>query len=259
MPDFGICHLPVVPIRAEAFDKSEQISQLLFGEAVTIIEVTPKWTHVRCNFDGYEGWIDSKQYQSINESVAEQLTTVHQYVALDVLNKAQNTAKQPIQLPIGSTLPAFDGTAFGWENNPYYFFGKTVVAGSVALTDKLESIALSFLNAPYQWGGRSPLGIDCSGFTQVVFKILGKKLKRDAWQQAEQGVLVNFIEEVKEGDLVFFDNEEGKIIHVGIALNHHKIIHASGCVRIDKLDHNGIFNTETKKYSHNLRIIKRVL
>ena len=123
----------------------------------------------------------------------------------------------------------------------------------------MQEIAQSLLNVPYQWGGRSPMGMDCSGFTQVVFKILGKKLLRDAWQQAEQGVLVNFIEEIQPGDLVFFDNEEGRIIHVGIALANHKIIHASGCVRIDNLDHHGIYNTETRKYSHNLRIIKRVL
>ena len=119
--------------------------------------------------------------------------------------------------------------------------------------------AYTFINAPYLWGGRSPLGIDCSGFTQVVYKLAGQKLQRDAYQQADQGITLGFIEEAEAGDLAFFDNDEGKIIHVGILLGQGKIIHASGKVRIDRIDHQGIFNEETGKYSHKLRIIKRIL
>ncbi|MNL48577.1 Gamma-D-glutamyl-L-lysine endopeptidase [compost metagenome] len=123
----------------------------------------------------------------------------------------------------------------------------------------MESLFKMFLNAPYLWGGRSILGIDCSGFTQVCYKILGIKLKRDAYQQADQGELVSFINEGKLGDLAFFDNAEGRITHVGILINSHQIIHASGRVRIDSIDHQGIFNEETQQYSHKLRIIKRIL
>ncbi len=119
--------------------------------------------------------------------------------------------------------------------------------------------AYLYLHAPYLWGGKSPFGIDCSGFTQMVFKLNGKLLKRDAYQQAEEGETLSFLEEAEEGDLAFFDNEDGKIIHVGIVLRDFKIIHASGKVRIDSLDHEGIFNSETQKYSHRLRLIKRVI
>ena len=116
-----------------------------------------------------------------------------------------------------------------------------------------------YLNSPYLWGGRSPFGIDCSGFTQMVFKLNGIKLPRDAYEQAEIGKTLNFIEETQKGDLAFFDNEEGKIIHTGIIIDKNKIIHSSGKVRIDNLDHYGIFNAETGKYSHNLRLIKKVV
>ena len=109
------------------------------------------------------------------------------------------------------------------------------------------------------WGGRSFFGIDCSGFTQIAFKLNGFKLPRDASQQALIGTPLSFVEEAQAGDLAFFDNEEGKIIHVGIILEDAKIIHASGKVRVDKLDHYGIFNVDSKRYSHHLRVIKRVL
>lgn len=259
MSDFGIVHLPVVPVRAEASDKSEQINQLVFGETFKILEKTEKWTHIISSFDDYEGWIDAKQYRLVDEATAHQANADQGYVSLDLLNRVMTANGQYMHVPMGSTLPQFKSLNFGWEKEQFQFYGKTVQAGSTAVSGKIQELAQSLLNVPYQWGGRSPMGMDCSGFTQIVFKIIGKKLKRDAWQQAEQGVLVNFIEEVQPGDLVFFDNEEGRIIHVGIALANHKVIHASGHVRIDNLDHHGIYNTETRKYSHNLRIIKRVL
>jgi cell wall-associated NlpC family hydrolase len=122
----------------------------------------------------------------------------------------------------------------------------------------IAEYAKFFLNAPYLWGGKTLFGIDCSGFTQVVFKMLGKNLKRDAWQQAEQGEIVNFLQEAKAGDLAFFDNAEGHVIHVGIMLNEQQIIHASGRVKIDPIDGQGIYSLDLKKHTHKLRIIKRV-
>jgi gamma-D-glutamyl-L-lysine dipeptidyl-peptidase len=125
------------------------------------------------------------------------------------------------------------------------------------LIDGIRELVLSWLNAPYQWGGRSVFGVDCSGFTQIIFRQLGIKLMRDAYQQAESGEMVNFISEGRCGDLAFFDNDDKKIVHTGILLGNDEIIHASGRVRIDKIDHYGIFNTEKNSYSHHLRMIKR--
>ena len=109
------------------------------------------------------------------------------------------------------------------------------------------------------WGGKSPLGIDCSGFVQIIYKILGIKIPRDTNMQVLQGQTINFIGEITAGDLAFFDDEEGNIIHTGIILNQEEIIHASGKVRIDKFDHQGIFNREEKKYTYKLRVIKRLI
>jgi len=164
-----------------------------------------------------------------------------------------------IPITIGCSLPYFDGLTCNLEGFEYHFDGQTNSVKHGKLPQFVSEIASLYLNAPYLWGGRSPLGIDCSGFTQVVFKAAGVRLPRDAYQQAEVGQTLGFVEEASEGDLAFFDNAEGKIIHVGIVLKDRFIIHASGKVRIDKLDHQGIFNRETGKYSHTLRVIKRIV
>jgi cell wall-associated NlpC family hydrolase len=120
-------------------------------------------------------------------------------------------------------------------------------------------MAESFVNSPYLWGGRSPYGIDCSGLIQVIFKMIGEKLPRDASQQVTRGETVNFMNLTQVGDLAFFDDEEGNIVHVGMILPENRIVHSSGFVKIDRIDQQGIYNIETKRYSHKLRVIKRIL
>lgn len=117
---------------------------------------------------------------------------------------------------------------------------------------------MPYLNAPYQWGGKSPFGIDCSGFTQMVYRLAGYQLKRDASQQVMQGKTVA-LSDAQVGDLAFFTNEAGRITHVGLMLDNNRIMHASGKVRIDTLDEQGIIHHETKQYTHQLNIMKRII
>lgn len=255
MLTYGICHLSVVPIRAEASDRAEIITQLLFGECFVILEVLEKWTRIRCLWDDYEGWVDPKQYiAGIEEK--EALSSLRAQVLLDRLAEVEMN-NGIAYLSIASTINIELLNKYA-PSSKYRFTGRSVEMGSSALAP-VPALALNWLNAPYLWGGRSLFGIDCSGLTQNVFKMHGVRLKRDAYLQAEQGTLVNFVEEALPGDLAFFDNDEEKIIHVGIVLENQQIIHASGQVRIDRLDHHGIFNIDTKKYSHKLRIIKRLI
>jgi gamma-D-glutamyl-L-lysine dipeptidyl-peptidase len=251
----SITVLSVVPVRAQASHKSEQVSQLLFGETCTVMEKSKEWRKIRCDFDGYEGWVLAAQ---IRELAAKELSAATQNIgiALDIASTA-NSSDNSVPIVIGSSLPQFDGINFKIGKEKFIYNGQSIQPDQQLHVSLIEKIALKYLNAPYHWGGRSPFGIDCSGLSQVVFKCVGIDLKRDAWQQAESGVVVDFVENSTIGDLAFFHNDEGKIIHVGIILKDNKIIHASGKVRIDTIDHYGIFNTETKKYSHQLKIVKR--
>lgn len=255
---YGICDLSVIPLRAEPSDKSEMVSQILFGESFEILLKEKQWLRVHTHADDYDGWIDEKQMKPLT---ADQLKKIQQppfYVVGDLSGTVQGNSGSVLVL-IGSTLPLYQEKKFFIGNEEFETEADTNATGIKDLTERIPFYAVKFANAPYLWGGRSLFGLDCSGFTNVVFKLVGIKLRRDAWQQSEQGILVSFIEQARAGDLAFFHNEENKITHVGIILGGNKIIHASGKVRIDMIDHYGIYNEEQKRYTHQLRLIRRMI
>jgi len=252
---FGICNLAIIPIRAEASDRSEQVSQLLFGEHFKVIELTAKWAQVELAYDGYIGWIDVKQFQPISEENYTFLNKTTSLLNADLIEYITTPNNQLMPISLGASLSFLENTSINTSN---YSFDGSKVSGIKPKSELLKT-AFLYLNAPYLWGGKTPFGIDCSGFTQMVYKLNGVHLLRDASQQATQGVPLSFIEESEPGDLAFFDNEEGKIIHVGIMMENNYIIHASGKVRIDRLDHLGIYNAETNRHTHKLRVIKKVI
>lgn len=256
---YGICRVTVSPLRAEPSDKAEISSQLLFGDHVEILEKTEKWWLVCNAYDGYEGWIDFKQLAVLSIDQYVKNHECDHFVPAEVLNIVIDEEGSKYYLSPGSNLPMLDDgfCTLGTEKFMVMFTPRKVSPEHIS--NEVVSNALFFQNAPYLWGGRSLFGIDCSGFVQIVFKLNGVLLKRDAWQQAEQGEVVDFLPEVQPGDVAFFDNEEGRIIHVGIMLDNQRIIHASGKVRIDPIDDQGIFNAELGRYSHKLRIIKRYI
>lgn len=255
---FGVCNLSLVPLRTEPSDKSEMCSQLLFGDHFTLVEVGEKWTRILTGYDEYEGWIDNKQYVKVNKATFDGLENSNSVLGLEVFYRATKTDNHAIlKLLSGSNIPHNVDGLFYLGETRYKIEGVTVDVNKAEFFSRVKDAAQFYLGSPYLWGGRSVFGIDCSGFSQMVFKQLGIKLKRDAWQQVEQGELVGFLQEANAGDLAFFDNEEGRITHVGIMLDNQQIIHASGNVRIDPIDNQGIFNTELNRYTHKLRIIKR--
>jgi cell wall-associated NlpC family hydrolase len=255
----GICLLSVVPCRKEPSNTSEMVTQLLFGEHYTVKEQTDSWVNIITAYDNYDCWINRKQHTKISEAAFKALESQNPVISSELIQNITNKeTKVSFPIPIGSTLPGYLNKECKIENSTFGFEGKTTATTVKKTSEDILNTAKLFLNAPYLWGGKTFMGIDCSGLTQIVYKLNGYKLPRDAWQQAELGHPLSFVEEAQAGDLAFFDNEEGKIVHVGILLNNTEIIHASGQVRIDKFDHYGIFHSENKKYSHMLRVIKRI-
>lgn len=252
---FGICNLAIVPIRAEASDKSEQVSQLLFGEHFKIIELTAKWAQVELAYDNYIGWIDTKQFQQISKEDYLLLSESPSILNADLIEYITTPNNNLMPISLGASLNFLENKAINTNN---LSFDGMKICG-VKPKSELIKTAFMYLNAPYLWGGKTPFGIDCSGFTQMVYKLNGYRLFRDASQQATQGIPLSFIEESEPGDLAFFDNEEGNIIHVGIMMENNYIIHASGKVRIDRLDHLGIYNADTNRHTHKLRVIKKII
>lgn len=254
---FGICLLSIVPGRKEPSDKSEMITQVLFGETYEVLEITPKFVRICLTDDQYECWICIKQHQEISQIEFKDLKQQSNSYCYELLGILQSETNY-FPIVMGSNLRKISSNPFKINNQVFSFEGKTTEGKEIVKSQIIED-AFMYLNAPYLWGGKSPLGIDCSGFTQIVYKINGINIPRDASQQVEMGEPYSFVEECEAGDLAFFDNPEGNIVHVGIVLAGGKIIHASGKVRVDKLDHYGIFNIETNKYSHKLRLIKKLV
>ena len=254
--NYGICNLSIIPLRIEPNDKSEMVSQVLFGEHFKVLDKSKQWRKIRLAFDKYEGWIDEKQYLEITKEYYTTLTSNPIYVSNELVDFVSTQNNKLLAIPLGSSLPTYNKSTFKLNDTEYSFEGK--IASEKGKKSDIIKLAFMYLNAPYLWGGKTPFGIDCSGLTQMVYKLNGYKLLRDASEQASQGEVLSFIEESEPGDLAFFDNNDGEIIHVGIIMANNYIIHASGYVRIDRIDQSGIFNEQTKKHTHKLRVIKKI-
>ena len=255
----GIVTISLVSLRTNHSEQSEMCSQLLYGERVEVLATYDRWLFVRNFADNYTGWADKKMIYLLTEKEESELA------------KAEF---KPIQIPlsIGKTdvedekIWLLGGSLVPFVNNLQYQFGgkkfdvhQTDIAENEANGERITFLSKQYVNAPYLWGGKSILGIDCSGLVQVVYKMCDIQLPRDASQQVEHGQSIDFLAEARAGDLAFFENEEGKIIHVGILLAPNKIIHASGWVKIDSIDSQGIISSQTGEYSHKLRIVKRII
>ena len=237
-------------MRAEPKDTSELVSQVIYGESFKIIEQRANWSLIKLSFDNYKGWIDNKQLVEISETVYDSTISEANIYSCDLIEFIQINNKGLLTIPFGSNLNSIKLFDHSFDGN---------TTKTIQPKENLVKTSLLFINSPYLWGGRTPFGIDCSGFTQIIYKINGYKIDRDAKDQVNLGLSLSFIEESEPGDLAFFDNKEGDIVHVGIIMEDNHIIHAHGQVRIDRLDQTGIYNVDTKKHTHKLRVIKKII
>ena len=257
---YGIAILSIIPVRVKPAEQSEMVTQILFGEFFEILKSNGDWLHIRLEHDNYTGWISQALCHYISNRYLLSLRKQDIYVLADKARNIKSTSFGEAVLVAGSSIPNYKNKmSFKLFRTPFRFIGRPKKDTKANLRDQLVNISKLYLNAPYLWGGRTPFGIDCSGFTQIVYKICGIEIPRDASQQVDLGTAIDFVNEARPGDLAFFDNEEDNIIHTGIILDGARIIHASGKVRIDYIDHEGINNIETGRYSHHLRVVKNIL
>ena len=257
---YGIAILSIIPVRAEASDRSEMVTQILFGETFEILKSDKNWLFVRLENDHYTGWIDFKHCHFITNRYMNILRNQNIYYLQDKVRNVKISKYGEDILVAGSSIPNFKGKmSFRLFRTQFKFIGHPQQLQFNNLRDQIVHFSKLYLNSPYLWGGRSPFGIDCSGFTQIVYKFAGIEIPRDASKQVNLGRPVDFVNEARPGDLAFFDNGDDKIIHTGIILDGARIIHASGKVRIDFIDHEGINNSETGRYTHHLRVVKNII
>ncbi len=253
--EYAVVTVPAAPVRRKAGHRKEMVNQLLFGETVAILRSkSDRWVKIRSLHDNYEGWMTSGQLESISEKEARAETG---QVTLDFLSKVSLHNKS-MQVPVGSSLPGLEHTVGTIGGMNYQFEGSFLKRyEQIPGYELLHQLSFPWLNCPYMWGGRTPLGVDCSGFVQVNYKMMGIDLPRDAWQQVQEGRRIKKLKEAEAGDLAFFDDKD-EIVHVGILLNPEQIIHSSGKVRIDPIDKKGIIHSDSGKRTHRLEAIRRL-
>ena len=252
--EYGISILALIPLRKEPKDQSEMVSQILFGQHFKILKIQNNWTYIKLSADHYEGWICSKQYLEITYEDYDNIELNDFNIVSDSFSNIINIdTNEIIPITIGATLPYFSKGNFRIRSHKYSY------NGSVASKNKIDLIkyTFQFLNAPYLWGGKSVLGIDCSGFTQQVYGLSGYNIPRDAYQQERIGKAILY-ENRKSSDIVFF-LKNNRIHHVGILINKNQIIHASGKVRIDGFNEMGIIHNKSKLLTHHFHSIRRII
>ncbi|GHE34721.1 hydrolase Nlp/P60 [Sphingobacterium griseoflavum] len=233
------------------------VNQLLFAEYFEILEELSDWVYIRMLASGYEGWLQVGQFNLCTDTFHPQECGGYQVVGRAGAQAV--SGEKIVKLVPGTTFSSSffskDQPADAWD---YQISGALRSASLSDFQSEFPELVRFYNFSPYLWGGRSPYGIDCSGLTQALFVQFGIRLPRDAYQQAEKGTTVDFATEIRTGDLAFFDDEEGRITHVGVMLDVDRIFHASASVRIDQMDAQGIFRRDWNRYTHKLRIIKRL-
>ena len=239
----------IVPVRAEASEESEQLTQLIFGETCTILEEKPRWKRVKSDLDGQTGWVDFKMITAMspaeyrNYAPRWQKTTAR--VCFPVAFAVSGNNGQTIPLSMGTRLPDYRDGQFSVLGVPFRIQPDMVTPEALEMNaENLMRVTRFMLNVPYLWGGKNALGMDCSGFTQIVHSLFGHNLLRNAREQITQGRKISSLRSVKPGDLAFFDHEDGRITHVGLLLDSQRIMHCSGRIKIERIDQSGIWSVE---------------
>jgi len=255
---YAINFATIVPVRADHADESEIMTQMLFGDTFEILKTHNQWKYIKAHYDGYEGWIDEKVVLELSENEYNNINNEPKYYTADVLTEVIFPESGRFLLPMGSVLPHFNPEKMTLQmGDETGVFSGNFITGKLSKAEILE-LAFTYINSPYLWGGKTHFGLDCSGLTQMAYKIGGYNLLRNAKDQATQGTEIS-LDQAEAGDLAFFSNTKGKVIHVGFLLGNGTIYHSHGNAHIDPIDEKGIWSNKFQRYSHRLTSVKRII
>jgi hypothetical protein len=251
---YGVCRLSIVSVRKEPTHLSAQITQLLFGDHYQVMAESEdkKWLYIQIHFDQSRGWIHSKQHHFITKEYYDQINTVDFKITTDVCATILYK-KVPLSIVIGSVVPISQSELFRMEEQ-FAFNGEAKSIAQKRDVEFLCAVAMSYLNAPEQEGGRTAFGIDGAGLVQSIYRLAGYTLVRDffKWPSLYQATSLP-----QKGDIVIL--RQGDIKSVGCMVDRDKVIHVDGKVRIDLKNGDGLYNSETNTISHRIESSIRVL
>ena len=241
------CFVSISPVRSGASDQSEIVTQLLFGEIVTVNNIDVPWANITTENDNYSGYIDHKHIRKLSDKEVKRWMDGQTHLTDREIEISTPWGKQRICR--GSYIQ--NDSKFNIGNDSFSFLQESK-NNCINVID----YAKDYLNTPYLWGGKSPFGIDCSGITQIIYRLFDINLPRDASDQVLHGIEIDY-EDIEEGDLAYFD-KNGKVTHVGILDGIGGIYHAAGYVRYDQITREGIINSDSGDLTHKLFTIKRI-
>ncbi|MDO5571082.1 MAG: C40 family peptidase [Bacteroidales bacterium] len=260
MASYGIALLALIPMRKNPNESSEMVSELMFGEVFSILKEDGSWAFIENKFDFYHGWIDRAMITEISEAEADALINSPVYIVrnplTDIKCKGDNS---PFRISMGSVLPGYipNKNSFTVAERTFKINSNQVVRFELGHLKSLLRTASLYMHTPYLWGGRSIMGADCSGFVQSVYRLNGVALPRDADQQCLLGEPIKGIENSYPGDLVFFENSLGNVVHVGMMFTKDMMIHCSGSVHLSKITNEGYWSDLLNDYVKRKPIIRR--
>lgn len=239
--------VPLAPLRKSADHRSALYSQLLMGDLVQPLgDAEGDWLPVQVLGDEQQVYVLRTQVQPTSRNKNQEQVIFSSSAFL-------KTEKESFVLSAG--------TRFEITDKDRVMIGG--VCGELTHHSEINpaDAIFQFLGSPYQWGGMSIFGIDCSGLSAMYYRFRGIQLPHLASAQIHYGQPLDFLSTAQKGDLAFFENSLGEIHHVGILLNDREILHASesnGCVRIDYIDQEGIILKRGGTRTHRLRLVKRL-
>ncbi|MGM1429485.1 C40 family peptidase [Sphingobacterium lactis] len=250
----AVCTLSSISVYQEPTIAAVRVYELLFGEGLLVLERAKEWVYIRVLETDIQGWVMEGQFEEVDA------VPTYDFIVDDVGGFALGDEQATIALFHGSPMP--ENGVLTTKVNTYNFLNDPLKVnfGFEVERDResLENFTATYLNKTVSHKGRTEHGLDSIGLCGLFYRHFGFELPKDLESMLTLGKAIDFISEIQDGDLAFFENEEGIVDHVGLVVSEDEVLHVREKVRIDHLDNEGLFNKDLNQVTHKLRIVKRI-